>query len=77
VYDDEALWTARDASRLLGPPYLSVREVRELIRLTSIQPAGKRRTTSHGFSGRYARVYQAADLIRAYDAIDRVTDIPE
>lgn len=69
VGDDASLWTAGDASRLLGPPELSVIEVRQLIRVTRLLPVGKRRVTASGVSGRHARVYHAADLIRAFEAL--------
>lgn len=64
---DAGLWTAADASRLLGPPELDTDEVRGLIRRTGMQPVGKRRTTPDGTSGRYARVYLAVDFIRAWE----------
>lgn len=71
VGDDDALWTASEAAVLLGPPDLSPDEVRHLIRLFSIEPAGKRRTTGHGIAGRHARVYRASELIEAYDRLSR------
>lgn len=73
--DDPALWSAEDAARLLGPPVISVTQVRNLIRVASLAPAGKRKSTAYGSPGRYARVYQAADLIRLYDAIERVMHV--
>jgi len=74
VGDDPTLWTTGDAARLLGPPELSPVQVRELIRVTGLQPVGKRRVTARGQSGRHARVYWASDLIRAYDALYRVVE---
>lgn len=69
--DDPALWTAADAARLLGPPELNAAQVRQLIRLFDVQAVGKRRVTAHGRSGRHARVYSAAALIRAFDLLYR------
>lgn len=74
--DDPRYWTAMDAARLLGPPELTVSQVRQLLKLTGIQPAGKRRVTRHGTSGRHARVYPALALIRAFDALYGVTETP-
>ena len=71
VGDDVDLWTVSDASRLLGPPDLPVREVRNLVRIFSIDPVGKRRVTQDGHSGRHARVYPASELIKAYHAIQQ------
>lgn len=69
VGDDDTLWTAAQAAVLLGPPDLSVTEVRRLLRDKGIEPVGKRRTTGYGQSGRYARVYRAEELIKAYDVL--------
>lgn len=71
VGDNPDLWTVADASRLLGPPDLGVREVRNLVKIFSINPVGKRRVTANGQSGRHARVYPAAEFIKAYDAIQK------
>lgn len=71
VGDDDTLWTAAEAAVLLGPPDLNVTEVRRLISLFNITPAGKRRTTGQGRAGRHARVYLASDLIEAYDKLSK------
>lgn len=71
VGDDDTLWTAAEAAVLLGPPDLNPTEVRRLIQLFGITPAGKRRTTGHGIAGRHARVYRAGELIEAYDRLSR------
>lgn len=71
--DDEKLWTVADAAALLGPPQLTVTQVRQLIRLCSIKPVGKRRTGPRA-PGRYPLVYPAEALIRAYDALYSVTE---
>lgn len=73
VGDDETLWTVADAANLLGPPQLSQAQVRQLIRMLSLQPSGKRRVTPLGHPGRHARVYEAEALIKAYDALSRAT----
>jgi len=73
VGDDENLWTVADAAALLGPPRLTQIQVRQLIKMLSIQPSGKRRVTPLGRPGRHARVYDAETLIKAYDALSRAT----
>lgn len=73
VGDDGTLWTVTDGARLLGPPELSVAQVRTLIRLAGVAPVGIRRTPG---SGRGARVYRADDLIRVYEALHGVADQP-
>lgn len=65
--DDLSYWSTSDASTLLGDS-LTTAQIRSLIRLAGIQPAGKRRGIARK-GGRYVRVYAAVDLIRAYDAI--------
>lgn len=71
VGDDPNLWTVSDAARLLGPPELSVRQVRNLVKIFGIEAEGKRRVTEAGHSGRHARVYPAESFIKAYDAIQK------
>lgn len=70
--DDLSYWSTSDAVMLLGPD-LRADQVRSLIRLAGIEPAGKRRNPSRK-SGRYVRVYTAIDLIRAYEAVITVVD---
>lgn len=69
IGDDDTLWTVAEAAVLLGPPRLSVTQVRRMTRRRKMQPVGKRRTSSPGKAGRYARVYRAKDLIEAYDSL--------
>jgi hypothetical protein len=71
VGDDPNLWTVAEAACHLGPPVITVTEARKLVSLFGLQPVGKRRTSPHGTSGRYARVYQAIDFIKAHDALGR------
>lgn len=71
VGDDPKYWTVADAARLLGPPVLDARAVRNLVNILGITPVGKRRVTQDGHSGRHARVYLAQDLIKAYHAIQK------
>jgi hypothetical protein len=68
------LWTVAEAAALLGPPQLSAAQVRSLVRMASLQPAGKKRTTGQGTPGRHARVYRAAELIELYDTLLNVTE---
>lgn len=67
--DDERYWTVSDAAKLLGPPELSEAQVRQLVNLCSLSPAGKR---PGGSRRRHVRVYKAEELIRAYAAIASV-----
>lgn len=67
--DDADYWSTADAAQLLGPPQLSQDQVRQLVNLAGLEPAGKRRMTPSGVKGRHVRVYKADDLIKAYDAI--------
>jgi hypothetical protein len=71
VGDDPEFWTVFDAAKFLGPPELSPEQVRQLVRMKHLEPEGKRRTTSYGTSGRYARVYSSIALIKAYDALSQ------
>lgn len=71
VGDDPELWTVAQAAVLLGPPDLNIREVYNLVKIFGLEPVGKRRSTVVGQSGRHARVYQASEFIKAYDAIQR------
>lgn len=70
--DDPNYWSTADASKLLGPPYLSQGQVRQLVHLAGLQPAGKRRMTPSGKPGRHVRVYSAVELIKAYDAVSNI-----
>jgi len=67
--DSPDFWTASEAAAILGPPELTPGQVRQLIRIAGLEPAGKRRVTTYGRAGRHARVFAARDLIRAYEAV--------
>ena len=68
--DDSSYWSTSEAALLLGP-HLEPDQIRNLIRLAGIVPAGKRHGPSQR-GGRYVRVYAAIDLIRAYEAVSDV-----
>jgi hypothetical protein len=70
--DDPSLWSTANAAELLGPPQLTQAQVRQLIRLAGLEPAGKRRVTVAGKGGRHVRVYRASELIKAYEAISAI-----
>lgn len=70
--DDDRYWSTADAARLLGPPELTQGQVRQLVALASIPAIGKRRVTIRGRGGRHVRVYEAAKLIKAYEAVASV-----
>ena len=57
-------WTISEAASILGPPSLTETQLRQLIRMVSIEPAGKRPGGS-----RYVRAYKAVELIKLYEAI--------
>lgn len=65
-------WSTAEAAYLLGPPFLSEEQVRQLVHLIGMEPAGKRWVKGRGT--RHVRVYRAAELVRAYDAIAGVLD---
>jgi hypothetical protein len=63
--DDASYWSTADAAILLAIPAI---QIRNLIKLASIEPAGKRHGPSRR-GGRYVRVYAAIDIIKAYEAV--------
>ena len=67
---DTSYWSTREAALLLSPG-LKPEQIRSLIRLAGIAPAGKRHGPSRR-GGRYVRVYAAIDLIKAYEAVSDV-----
>lgn len=68
---DARYWSIADAARLLGPPVLTERQLRELIGICQLRPAGKR---SAGPNRRHVRVYEAIRMIQAFEAIATVID---
>ena len=70
VGSDVRFWTLADAASILGPPSLTTEQLRALVKILGIAPAGKRRTTGSGISGRHARVYSAKTLILVYEVIN-------
>ena len=72
VGDDPELWTAENATTLLGGGELRVAAVRIMLRKSGIEPVGKRRVTAANLAGgRHARVYRAVDVIEVYEAWQR------
>ena len=67
VTDDDRLWTVAEAAYLLCLPVCTVRR-----QARNLEPVAKRRTTPHGRSGRYARVYHAKDFILAYEELSQI-----
>ncbi len=70
--DDPNYWSTAEAASLLGPPTLSHTQVRQLVHLANLEPAGKKRVAIRGKGGRHVRVYPAADLIKAFNAIAEI-----
>lgn len=68
--DDPSYWSVFDAATLLGPPKLSESQVRNLITLANLQPAGKRH---NGARRRHVRVYRAVELLDAYEKVAQLT----
>lgn len=64
--DDARFWSIADAAVLLGPPTLTPRQFRDLVRVVGLEPAGKRPA---GAGRRYVRVYSATDLIVAFEQV--------
>jgi hypothetical protein len=71
---NSSYWSTREAALLLGDG-LKPEQVRSLIRLAGIEPAGKRHGPSRR-GGRYVRVYAAIDLIKAYEAVSEAMTDP-
>lgn len=71
VKDDPRLWSVAEAARLLGPPQLEEAAVRQLVRLAGLEPRGKR---ANGPRRRHVRVYDALELINAYEKLAEVTE---
>lgn len=66
---DDRYWSIADAAELLGSPHLSETQVRQLVKLAGLEPVGKRNA---GPRRRHVRVYEAADLIDAFEKIASV-----
>lgn len=71
VKDDPRYWSVAEAAYLLGPPQLTEAQVRHLVRMFSLTPIGKR---ANGPRRRYVRVYNALELIEAYERLTEVTE---
>lgn len=63
---DGTRWSVAEAANLLGPPQLTEAQVRSLVRLANLEPVGKR---FNGSRRRHVRVYDANDLIKAYEKV--------
>jgi hypothetical protein len=66
---DDKYWSIADAADLLGSAQFGENQVRQLVKLAGLEPAGKR------FAGprrRHVRVYAAKDLIDAFEKIAAV-----
>jgi len=68
---DGTRWSVADAAKLLGPPQLTTAQVRQLVRLAALEPVGKR---FNGSRRRHVRVYDASDLIKAFEKISTLLD---
>ena len=66
---DARYWSIADAASLLGPPVLTERQLRDLLGIIGLQPAGKRPA---GPKRRHVRVYEAIRIIAVYDAVERL-----
>lgn len=59
-------WPVEFAAKTLG---ISEKDLRDLIRITGLEPAGTMKMASFKRSGRNPRVYDAAKLIMLYNAM--------
>lgn len=74
VGDNPEYWSAAEAAQMLGGGDLDARDVRNLVHLAHIAPVGKRWDVPQGKGGRHALVYNATDLIQAFDALHRLVE---
>jgi hypothetical protein len=63
-------WPLGFAARTLGVPE---RDLRDLVRITGLQPAGTMPMAGFRRSGRNPRVYDATALVRLYDAVQKLS----
>lgn len=59
-------WPLDFAARHMG---VSERDLRDVVRVTGLPPAGVMKTASYRRSGRNPRVYEAARLLELWDAV--------
>jgi hypothetical protein len=70
VDEAERLWTVAEAARYLGE---REEDVRWIIRRLDIEAVGVHKKTGSEKRGRQPRAYRAIDLIRAFDALSKVS----
>jgi hypothetical protein len=72
------LWPLAFAAQHLGPPDLDPAQLRAVLPLVGIRPAGKMRVSGsdlgHSAGRRHVPLYRSADLIRLYEALGRVAE---
>ena len=66
-------FTLAEASEILNPP-LTERQLRDLVRLASLKPAGTRK---NGHRGRPRPTYDAADLLKLHAVLAPFLRIPD
>jgi hypothetical protein len=71
VTADGTHWTLTVAAEVLG---VEERDLRDLIRITGIQPTGTMKTADFRRSGRNPRTYSGTQLVRLYDGVRRLTE---
>jgi hypothetical protein len=59
-------WTVEVAAKWLGLP---ARDIRDLIRVTGLEPTGTAKMAAYRRSGRQPRVYDAKALIQMYETV--------
>lgn len=63
---DGSCWPLDFAAKSLGVP---ARDLRDLVRIVELTPAGTMRMSPYRRSGRQPRVYDATKLVKLYEAI--------
>jgi hypothetical protein len=64
-------WPLEFAAKTLGIPE---RDLRDLVRITGLQPSGTMPMAQYRRSGRNPRVYDAAKLVRLYQLVGELSD---
>lgn len=69
--EDPTVWTAADAARVLGPPVMTVAQVRFIIQMAGLPAIGVRAVSGRG---RWARCYRSDDLIQIWETFINMSE---
>jgi hypothetical protein len=64
-------WPLDFAAKTLG---LSERDLRDLVRITGLEPAGTMSWSNYRRSGRNPRVYNASKLVKIFSTVKKLTE---